>query len=63
MKPLNDQQLNARIESFIAKKDQQFPELALVRKDDQEEPEPISQWLADRMSVLIESLRPIRLAH
>lgn len=61
MNKLNDEQLNAQIKSFIDRKHQQFPELALRGREKQVK--SFSYVLADRISDFVSNARLARLAH
>lgn len=61
MEKLNDEQLNARIKSFIDKKHQQYPELALRGRE--KRAESIGYVVADRISEFVANVRLARLAH
>lgn len=61
MEPLTNEQLNARIEAFIARKDQEYPELAL--RGTEKRAESIGYVLADKISEFVTTTRFARLAH
>jgi len=61
MKQLNDEQLAARIETFIARKHQEFPELSL--RGDKKRNESIGYVITDKISDLVASFRMTKLAH
>ncbi len=61
MQQLNDEQINERIESFISKKHQQYPELAL--RGTEKRSESLASVIADKISEVIQHVRLARLAH
>jgi len=61
MKQLNDEQLTMRIESFIARKHQEFPELAL--RGDKRHAESIGYVITDKVSSFVSSFKMTKLAH
>ncbi len=61
MEQLSKQQLNARIDAFISRKDKEFPELAL--RGNEKKAESIGFVLADKISDFISNARIVRLAH
>ncbi len=60
MEQLSNKQLNMRIESFITRKHQQYPELHLARE---KAPDSIGYLLTGKVSEFISSLKTARLAH
>jgi len=61
MNKLSDEQLNAQIKSFIDRKHQQYPELALRGRE--KRAESIGYVLADRITAFVSNARLARLAH
>lgn len=61
MEQMTDQELNARINSFITKKAEQYPELALRGRE--KRAESIGHLLADKFSEFVANARLARLAH
>lgn len=61
MKQLSEEQLNKRIESFIARKHQQYPELAL--RGNKRETQSIGYYITGKISNFTKSLKSARLAH
>jgi len=59
MKQLSDEQLNMRIESFISRKHQEYPELALRGE---RKAESIGYVFADKISEFVSSIRLAKLA-
>ena len=60
MKQLNEEQLNMRIESFIARKHQQYPELDL--RGDKKRNESIGYMITDKITELAAAIRLRRFA-
>ena len=61
MERLNDEELNERINSFISRKHQEYPELAL--RGGEKRAESIGYLIADKFSELASSIKLARLAH
>ncbi len=61
MEPMTDQELNARINSFITTKAEQYPELALRGRE--KRAASIGQLLVDKVSEFVANVRLARLAH
>ena len=51
MNQLNDQQLNTRIDAFLARKHQQYPELAL--REEEKHVESIGDVVVDKLQSLM----------
>ena len=61
MEQLNEKQLNARIESFITRKHQQYPELSL--RGDKKRTYSIGYLVTDKISELVTGVQTVKLAH
>ena len=61
MAPLTDDQLNMRINAFITKKHQQYPELRLRGRE--KRAKSLNRFLAEKISGYIANASPAKLAH
>ena len=61
MEQLTEEQLNVRIESFIARKHQEYPELAL--RGEEKHAVSIGNLIADKITEIASGIRLARLAH
>ena len=61
MELLDNKELDMRIESFIARKHQQYPELAL--RDNKKQRKSTSDFIADKISGFATGLKLMKFAH